>query len=311
MQLVGFSQRDPAPGDYRMIGNAFKRLPAEVMKPGQLNRMIGLHAVDAAGKQSLWFMGVKVIDATEIPEGMVAWDISDDALRISEMRDGQRTVVDQFSIAWRWRETLATDPGQWMGEFVVRSDEAHTYQPFAVVPYDPQRGGLQDDVTLADYSPDWPKKFSDMETWLKEKLGDIAIRIEHYGSTSIPGIAAKPVVDVLLEIPSFEEAAPKLLTVMSGPQWEFWQYSDHYVFFRRAGLMGPRQYHIHCAPKDHVCWQGLAFRDYLRTHADAAAQYLALKRKLAGEFKKDREAYTQAKTEFVLDITRRAMQNKI
>lgn len=311
MQLIGFSQRDPAAGDYRMIASAFARLPAEVMEPGQLNRMIGFHAVDAAGRQALWFMGAKVLDTKEIPAGMVAWDLGDDALRISEVRDGQRAVIDQCAIAWRWREALANDPGQWIGEFVVRSDAAHVYQVFAVVPYDPQRGGLKDDVALVDYNPAWPKKFDEMAAWLREKLGpEIALRVEHYGSTAISGLSAKPVVDVLVEIPSFEQAAPKLLTVMSGARWEFWQYSEHYVFFKRSELMGPREFHIHCAPKDHAIWRGLAFRDYLRAHADIAREYQHLKETLAHQHRNDREAYTQAKTEFVQRITELALKSR-
>lgn len=313
IQLIGLQQRNPAEGDYRMIASAFTRLPTEIMRPGQLNRMIGYHCVDATGRQRLWFLGAKVIEASNIPAEMVLWELGDHSFRISEMRDNQLVLIEEHSIKWVWRKTLATDPGQWIGEFewADQSDKSTNQRMtiFAIVPFDPQKGGMQDDVALVPYDSDWPKQFERMSAWLQDKLGpDIALRIEHYGSTAIPGLSAKPVIDVLVEIPSFEQAAPQLLSEMGGPLWEFWRYSNHDVFFYRQELMGPRQYHIHCAPKGHAIWHGLAFRDYLRAHPQTAREYQQLKEKLVREFSKDREAYTQAKTEFVQNVTKRALR---
>ena len=73
--------------------------------------------------------------------------------------------------------------------------------------------------------------------------------------------------------------------------------------------MGHRTHHIHMAPKDHVVWDGLAFRDLLRSHAKERERYAALKRRLAVSFRDDRERYTQAKTEFVLTVTQEALRS--
>ncbi len=317
MQLIGLRQLNPAPGDYSMIADAFRRLPAEVMSPGQLNRMIGFSAKDSSGKPKFWFLGVKVLSATHIPEGMVAWDLQDHTLTISQSRGDSPAVIESHPITWLWQQSSAADPGQWLGEFQINSANsssspaaAQTVTLFANVPYDPQLGALQDEVALTPYDPSWPGQYAQMASWLKKQLGPhIALRIEHYGSTAIPGLSAKPVVDILLEIPSRAQAAPQLLSALCDPRWEYWHYADHDVFIRRKSLMGPREFHIHCAPRGHVIWRGLAFRDYLRTHPQSARDYQQIKESLANQYRNDRETYTQAKTDFVARITALAIQN--
>jgi GrpB-like predicted nucleotidyltransferase (UPF0157 family) len=79
------------------------------------------------------------------------------------------------------------------------------------------------------------------------------------------------------------------------------------TFIKRQKLMGRRTHHVHMAPRDHRLWEGLAFRDYLMSHPREVSRYAALKRELAKTYRQDRERYTQAKTEFVREITSKAL----
>jgi GrpB-like predicted nucleotidyltransferase (UPF0157 family) len=146
---------------------------------------------------------------------------------------------------------------------------------------------------------------------LREQLDpDIALRLAHYGSTAIPGMPAKPIIDILVEIPSFSAGRQRALTVMNDPAWEFWLYSGHMVLFRREECMGRRTHHVHLAPAGHDLWKGLAFRDYLRAHPEDAARYAALKRELAQTYRDDRERYTRMKTQFIEEINQKALSDK-
>jgi len=234
------------------------------------------------------------------------------------VRDDRDAVLAQEDIYWLWLDTPSS--GRCTGEFsahlpaVLHSEEISGRQEFwisANAYVDMREGnGNHDDVHLVDYDPSWPKQFEEMAGWLEEMLGrDIALRIEHYGSTSIPGIPAKPVIDILVEIPSFFEAKKRVIPLLNNEAWEYWWYSGHMTLIKRQNLMGERTHHVHMIPKGHERWEGLAFRDYLRSHSDVANQYATLKRKLAVAYRKDRERYTQAKTDFVRDVTDRALRS--
>jgi GrpB-like predicted nucleotidyltransferase (UPF0157 family) len=175
--------------------------------------------------------------------------------------------------------------------------------------YDVRRDGLRDAVRIVDYEPQWVLRFQEMEAWLRETLGpETALRIEHYGSTAIPGMPAKPIVDILVEIPSFASARPHAISMLNGPLWEFWRYAGHMVFVKRKDPMGEREYHIHMAPAGHAVWRGIAFRDHLLSHPEDAARYRDLKLALARDIGHDREKYTRMKTELVREITDRAIR---
>lgn len=221
-------------------------------------------------------------------------------------------MIVQASLAWRWREPAP----RFLGEFAVRlpampglppvSGErefwlsAHAYVA-------PGAAAANDEVHLVPYDPSWPQQFADFAGWLKAELGDdFARRVEHYGSTAIPGMPAKPIIDVLVEVPSFVEARRRLLPLFNDVQWEYWWHAEHMVLIRRERLMGQRTHHVHVAPAGHRVWDGLGFRDYLRAHPQEAAAYAALKHELAAHWGQDRERYTEAKTAFVHEIAVKA-----
>jgi len=146
-----------------------------------------------------------------------------------------------------------------------------------------------------------------MKLRLQKLLGpEIALRIEHYGSTAIPGLPAKPIIDILVEIPSWEAARKRAIPAFNSPEIEYWC-SDHLRFYVRDKLTGLRTHHLHLAPAGHGIWEGLAFRDYLRAHPREAQSYVELKYQLAELHRTDRGAYTDAKEAFVREITERAL----
>ena len=182
------------------------------------------------------------------------------------------------------------------------------FSVFANAYVDTSREMSGDEVVLVNYDPEWPAQYRRMADWLQQCLGsDVALRIEHCGSTAIPGMSAKPIVDMLVEVPSFRIAKERILPLLSDESWEYWWYSDHMILIKRSELMGTRTHHVHFAPRQHPVWQGIAFRDYLRMHHEYALRYEQLKRQLVPSCGSDREAYTAAKAEFVKDVTARAL----
>lgn len=173
----------------------------------------------------------------------------------------------------------------------------------------PEKGAGDDPVQLVDYDPTWPEKFDAFAGWLRELLGsDVALDIEHIGSTAMPGMIAKPIIDILVEVPSFQEAKRRALPPLNNENWEYWWHRGHMTFVKRDGFMGRRTHHVHMMPKGDESQKRLAFRDRLRSHPAEAARYAALKRRLAESHQKEREQYTDAKASFVSEILAEAMK---
>ena len=161
-------------------------------------------------------------------------------------------------------------------------------------------------IVLVQYDPLWPELYEQEAELLRSRLpSQLVTRIEHYGSTAIPGLAAKPVIDILAEVVSFEAAEAECVPILEELTYHFNWYAGHMAFFRGyVPEEQPVKYHIHMAPGGHRIMDGLVFRDYLRKHTDVAAQYEELKHRLAKTYRHDREGYTDAKGQFVAEITR-------
>jgi GrpB-like predicted nucleotidyltransferase (UPF0157 family) len=148
-------------------------------------------------------------------------------------------------------------------------------------------------ITLADPRPEWVEQFERLRVALAAALGPSA-RIEHVGSTSISGLAAKPIIDVLISVPDLADEkryVPQIESV--GVALRMRENDKGHVYFRNNS---PRTTHIHVCQigsmweRDH-----LLFRDYLRAHAEAARVYEAVKRAAAETYRDDRIAYTESK----------------
>jgi GrpB-like predicted nucleotidyltransferase (UPF0157 family) len=167
-------------------------------------------------------------------------------------------------------------------------------------------------VVIVEYDPKWPELFEQEATRLRNLLGDkLALRVEHVGSTAIPGMPAKPVIDMLVEIPAFDRAKQEALPVLKADGFAYCWRDDrppgHMMLIKGLSPNGSRTHHLHMAPAGHKLWELLYFRDYLRSHPDEALRYEQLKRDLVQRFPGDREAYTQGKGEYVQMITARAL----
>jgi GrpB-like predicted nucleotidyltransferase (UPF0157 family) len=160
-------------------------------------------------------------------------------------------------------------------------------------------------VVIVDYDAAWPARFERERDLVLSAAGSAAVAIEHAGSTSVPGLAAKPIVDMVMgvrDMAGARAAAASLSRVgyaMDSPQHDDW------VLFNK---IGDRQtHHLHAVPHEGVRWRRyVGFRDWLRAQPDDVAAYGDLKRALAAEFGHDRLGYVEAKTDFVNGILRRA-----
>ncbi len=176
---------------------------------------------------------------------------------------------------------------------------------------------LREKVTIVPYNAAWPELFRREAEHLRACLPPRLIRrIEHFGSTAVPGLAAKPIIDILVEVTSLQAARTEIAPILEAQGYDyFWRPTigddvpPWYAFFIKRGQSGRRTRHIHMITRRPVFqahWERLLFRDYLISHPAIARQYEALKRELAASHPNDRLAYTIGKTEFILRIMTRA-----
>jgi GrpB-like predicted nucleotidyltransferase (UPF0157 family) len=165
---------------------------------------------------------------------------------------------------------------------------------------------LDDDpIEVVDYDPSWPERFQTWRARLADALDATATRIEHVGSTSVPGLAAKPVIDVQISVPDLTDEAAYVPAIEAAGVAFRARDAEHRYF--RPGANRPRDVQVHvCQAGSQWERQHLLFRDFLRADDATRDAYARLKRDLAGRFRDDRIAYNQAKTNFILDTMDRA-----
>jgi gamma-glutamyl-gamma-aminobutyrate hydrolase PuuD/GrpB-like predicted nucleotidyltransferase (UPF0157 family) len=167
--------------------------------------------------------------------------------------------------------------------------------------------GRSREYTIVDADPTWSAAFEAESARLREALGDIVERIEHVGSTSVPGLAAKPIIDIQVSLAAMVPRDRYVKPVRAlGYSWTLDPWSDEHEYFS-LDQDGGRAFQIHaCRAGGDWERRHLAFRDWLRTHADDAARYEEVKRNLAAAHPRDIMAYVDAKTEFIRSIEARA-----
>jgi GrpB-like predicted nucleotidyltransferase (UPF0157 family) len=168
-----------------------------------------------------------------------------------------------------------------------------------------------DEIEIVPYDPRWPILFGKEAVRLRAVLdSDLILGLEHFGSTAVPGLAAKPILDILIAVRSLAEAHARFIEPLEKLDYVFWDENpktDRMFFVKGMPPYGVRRtHHVHITEPAGEMWQRLAFRDYLRTHPDEAARYERLKRDLAIQYRDDREAYTAAKEKYVQAITAKA-----
>jgi GrpB-like predicted nucleotidyltransferase (UPF0157 family) len=171
--------------------------------------------------------------------------------------------------------------------------------------------GIPDPVVVVEYDPGWPAAFQRERERIGGALGDLAVAIEHMGSTAVPGLGAKPIIDIMLGLRGLED-----VEACVGPmedlgyeyKGEFGIPNRHYFRLIQGGL---RTHQVHTVERGGEFWRRhLLFRDYLRARPDEAQRYYELKLGLAERHRDDREAYTEAKSEFILAAMERAGRDR-
>ena len=162
-------------------------------------------------------------------------------------------------------------------------------------------------IEVAPYDPGWADQYRAEEEKLRRVFGDETVAIHHIGSTSIPGIKAKPIIDILVEVRDIErvDARNEAMTALGyEPKGEFGIPGRR--FFIKGGEEH-RSHHVHVYGNGHPeIARHLDFCDYLRAHPEDAHRYSALKEELAQQFRHDPTLYTEGKTEMIREVDEKA-----
>jgi GrpB-like predicted nucleotidyltransferase (UPF0157 family) len=161
-------------------------------------------------------------------------------------------------------------------------------------------------VVVCDYDEEWPRIFERLRARIWPVVSDVAVGIEHVGSTSVPGLAAKPIIDMTVLVTDRRDVP---LTIEGLAMLEYRHrgnlgIEDREAFDHRPDL--PRHNLYVCPVGTIGVVNQIAVRDYLRAHPESALRYGELKKRLAAEFPNDIDSYVFGKTDFVLDVLRRA-----
>ena len=159
-------------------------------------------------------------------------------------------------------------------------------------------------ITVVDYDPAWSTQFETLRSIILSAVGDIAVAVEHVGSTSVPGLAAKPIIDIDVVVASAADVSVAIERLAV-------------IGYEHRGNLGVEDREAFASPSEqpqrhlYVCIQGgtalqnhLALREYLRKNSDSAAKYGRLKKQLAARFPNDMDNYIDGKTDFVLGVLR-------
>ena len=177
---------------------------------------------------------------------------------------------------------------------------------------------MREEIAISPYDARWPESFREEREHLQSCLPtDLVRRIEHFGSTAVPGLAAKPIVDMLVEVTDLQATRDRIAPELESQGYDYFWRPTHgddgppfYAWFiKREPGTGARTHHIHMveAGQEFVGhWDRLLFRDYLIEHPEVAKEYEGLKARLASASPRDRVAYTRGKTDFIVRVTLQA-----
>lgn len=164
-------------------------------------------------------------------------------------------------------------------------------------------------VEVVPYSPEWKTLF-EKEKQLLEAIFSAKVEIHHIGSTSVPGLSAKPIIDIILAADSLEQVE-KATTAIEAAEYE--AMGENGIpgrrYFQKHDENGIRKVHLHSFEKgSHQIYRHLVFRDYLRSHPEESGRYASVKEEAARKYEYDIESYIAEKSPIVKEIERKAMQ---
>ena len=167
-------------------------------------------------------------------------------------------------------------------------------------------------VTVEQYNPDWISWFETLSAFFKTRLEPFVIRIEHVGSTAIPGMIAKPIIDfdIVIRMPEFDEVRSRLEMIgyvhqgdLGIPEREAFALTD----LKLKEELPPHHLYV-CDIKSKELHRHIAFRDYLRSHPDDASKYSEIKIQLVKKHSGDRTLYIDGKDHLVKEILEKAIE---
>ncbi|HJZ82736.1 MAG TPA: GrpB family protein [Pyrinomonadaceae bacterium] len=173
---------------------------------------------------------------------------------------------------------------------------------------------MDEELQIVRYDPTWPAAFAAEATRIREALGSLAVRIDHNGSTSVPGLAAKPIIDIQVSVNNLGRIEAYRKPLQAIGYFHVAHPDDSFSPFFHRPFDWPHTHHVHVvAAGGAEERRTLAFRDYLRDHAEAARQYAQLKRNLATRLAprdhESREAYAREKRDFIERTIATALSN--
>jgi putative glutamine amidotransferase len=241
-----------------------------------------------------------------VGEGLTATAWSGDGLveaieRVVQDRDQD---VWMLGVQWHPEDTAPDDPAQqalfdgfvnlarWRGSRARPGEALGRTRAYAI----------------ADADPAWASWYEEEAAAIREALGALAVRVEHVGSTSVPGLAAKPVIDIQVSVSSLAPREPVIAPLRAiGYRHQIDPIEPGHEYLSKGDDDGTRPVHIHlCEAGGDWERRHIAFRDWLRSHPDDSAAYADLKRRLADAHPNDIFTYVDGKKGFIRDIEVRA-----
>lgn len=218
--------------------------------------------------------------------------------RLRETEGRRATIIDLYDLVARQRGLCGHQLPRAERVQLARSVMPDIWPGFARTE-DSERQDVR--VEVVAYDPSWPTRYESWRARLDDSLGDAALRIEHVGSTAVPGLPAKPTVDIQISVANLDDESRYVAQIKQAGVQLRSRDALHRFFRPFAGQ--PREVHVHVCPVASE-WerQHLLFRDYLRGHEDARDAYARVKQEAAQVWSDDRLAYTDAKTGIILDL---------
>ncbi|MWV43365.1 GrpB family protein [Paenibacillus sp. HJL G12] len=167
-------------------------------------------------------------------------------------------------------------------------------------------------VIVSEYNPEWTQNYEQEKIKIFEALNSLVQGIEHIGSTSVPGLGSKPIIDIMVGVSDLNQITEKQINDLGSIGYTYVEKPDfpERKFFRR-GEWRAGTHHLHIYKYKSANWvNNILFREYMRKDLHSKVQYYNLKKKLENEFKHDRAAYTKGKSGFIQDILSKARNDQ-
>jgi GrpB-like predicted nucleotidyltransferase (UPF0157 family) len=217
--------------------------------------------------------------------------------RLHQVEGPRATLIDLYELVARERGVEGHDLPRDERVALARSVMPDVWPGFSITEGSERVG---EPIRIVDPDPEWPRRFDRWRQVVGSALGDLAPRIEHIGSTAVPGLPAKPIVDIQVSVADLDDEGYVAPLERTGVQLR--SRDDLHRYFRPFPGR-PRDVHVHvCAAGSGWEREHLLFRDYLRAHPDARDAYAAVKRRAAATWADDGFAYTDAKSEVILAL---------